>query len=69
MPGLHIRFTDDELAELRRRAEAEGTPVTRLAHDELVAGTARVVHFAQVMALGDEIAEQVAEILKKLAEL
>ncbi len=69
MPALNVRYTDDELDALRRRADAEGVPVTRLVHDVSLADTSRVVHFAQVMAAGEEVAHAHAEILKRLAEL
>lgn len=69
MPALNIRYTDDELKALRARADAEGIPVTGLVHDVSLADTSRVVHFAHVMALADDIAGEDAEILKRLAEL
>ncbi|MDX6353130.1 MAG: hypothetical protein QOF98_33 [Streptomyces sp.] len=36
MPGLNVRFTDEELAALRERAEAEGVSMQALAHDAVV---------------------------------
>jgi hypothetical protein len=36
MPGLNVRFTDEELAALRERAEAEGVSMQSLAHDAVV---------------------------------
>ena len=69
MPALNIRFSEDELAGLRQRAEAEGVPVTRLVHDAAMGDTARAVHFARVVTLSDEVARQDADILKRLADL
>lgn len=69
MPALNIRFTDDELRALQRRAEAEGTPVTRLVHDAAVGAAARAFHQAHIMALADKIAGHDADILKRLADL
>ncbi|MCZ4100334.1 hypothetical protein C8250_018470 [Streptomyces sp. So13.3] len=36
MPGLNVRFTDDELEALRERAEAESTSMQVIAHDAVV---------------------------------
>ncbi|WP_063735184.1 hypothetical protein [Streptomyces sp. RTd22] len=37
MAALNLRFTDDELNALRRRAEAEGRSVQSFAHDAVMA--------------------------------
>ncbi len=68
MPALNIRFTDAELAALHRRAEAEGRPVTRLAHDVLVQSTARASHDAIVMSAAAEVIELRRNLLKRLAD-
>jgi len=36
MPGLNVRFTEDELEALRERAESEGTSMQVIAHDAVV---------------------------------
>lgn len=36
MPGLNVRFTEEELAALRERAEAEGSSMQSIAHDAVV---------------------------------
>jgi plasmid stability protein len=36
MAGLNVRFTDEELDALRKRAEAEGASMQSLAHDAVV---------------------------------
>jgi hypothetical protein len=36
MPGLNVRFTEEELEALRARAEAEGTSMQVIAHDAVV---------------------------------
>jgi hypothetical protein len=36
MPGLNVRFTEDELELLRQRAEAEGRSMQVIAHDAVV---------------------------------
>lgn len=36
MPGLNVRFTDDELESLRERAEAEGRSMQALVHDTVL---------------------------------
>lgn len=36
MPGLNVRFTEEELEALRERAEAEGTSMQVVAHDAVV---------------------------------
>ncbi|MBM9508825.1 hypothetical protein [Actinacidiphila acididurans] len=36
MPGLNVRFTEEELEALRQRAEAEGTSMQVVAHDAVV---------------------------------
>jgi hypothetical protein len=68
MPALNIRFTDAELAALRRRAEAEGCPVTRLAHDVLVQSTTRANHDAVVMEAAAEVTSLSRDLLKRLAD-
>jgi hypothetical protein len=60
MPALNIRFTDDELAQLRERASNKGVSMLQLAHDAVVncgaqsdrdarwgAATARVIELSQ----------------------
>jgi uncharacterized protein (DUF1778 family) len=68
MRALNIRFTDEELNVLHRRAEAEGRPVTRLVHDAAMADAARVNHYERVMAVSDRMAAQSANLLKRLAD-
>jgi hypothetical protein len=68
MPALNIRFTDEELAALRSRAEAEGRPVTRLAHDVLVQSTSRAKHNALVMGAAAEVTSLSRDLLKRLAD-
>jgi hypothetical protein len=68
MPALNIRFTDAELAALRHRAEAEGRPVTRLAHDVLVQSTTRANHDAAVMEAAAEVTSLSRNLLKRLAD-
>lgn len=36
MPGLNVRFTEEELELLRERADAEGVSMQSLAHDAVV---------------------------------
>jgi hypothetical protein len=36
MPGLNVRFSDEELELLRERAEAEGRSMQVIAHDAVV---------------------------------
>ncbi|MGQ4600049.1 antitoxin Phd [Nocardia sp. R6R-6] len=36
MAGLNIRFSDDELAALRERAEAEGRSMQQFVHDAVI---------------------------------
>ncbi|HEY5832403.1 hypothetical protein [Streptomyces sp.] len=36
MPGLNVRFTEEELEALRARAEAEGTSMQAIAHEAVV---------------------------------
>lgn len=36
MPGLNVRFTEEELETLRARAEAEGSSMRSIAHDAVV---------------------------------
>lgn len=36
MPGLNVRFTEEELEALRERAEAEGASMQSLAHDAVM---------------------------------
>lgn len=36
MPGLNVRFTEEELDALRERAEAEGTSMQAIAHDAVM---------------------------------
>jgi hypothetical protein len=36
VPGLNVRFTEEELEALRQRAEAEGTSMQLIAHDAVV---------------------------------
>lgn len=68
MPALNIRFTDQELAALKRRAEAESRPVTRLAHDVLVQSTARASHDAMVMEAAAEVTSLSRDLLNRLAD-
>lgn len=68
MPALNIRFTDAELAALHRRAETEGRPVTRLAHDILVQSTARANHDAVVMGAAAEVISLSRDLLNRLAD-
>jgi uncharacterized protein (DUF1778 family) len=68
MPALNIRFTDDELAALKRRAEAEGRPVTRLVHDAAVGETARARLDSEVMAAGAHVIDLSRDLLKRLAD-
>jgi hypothetical protein len=37
VPGLNVRFTDDELRSLRERAEAEGCGMQAFVHDTVMA--------------------------------
>ena len=68
MPALNIRFTNEELAALHRRAEAEGRPVTRLAHDVLVQSTSQANHHALVMGAAAEVTSLSRDLLKGLAD-
>ncbi|GEM_PF-2101960 len=68
MPALNIRFTDTELAALRRLAEAEGRPVTRLAHDVLVQSATRANHDAVVMEAAADVISLSRDLLKRLAD-
>ncbi|RDI66197.1 plasmid mobilization protein [Nocardia pseudobrasiliensis] len=36
MAGLNVRFTEDELAALRERAEAEGVSMQSFVHDAVI---------------------------------
>jgi hypothetical protein len=36
MPGLNLRFTEEELDALRERAEAEGRSMQSIAHEAVV---------------------------------
>lgn len=36
MPGLNVRFTEEELEALRERAEAESSSMQAFAHDAVV---------------------------------
>jgi hypothetical protein len=36
MPGLNVRFSEEELELLRERAEAEGRSMQAIAHDAVV---------------------------------
>lgn len=68
MRALNIRFTDEELAALHRRADAEGRPVTRLVHDIVVQSTTRANHDAVVMGAAAEVASLSRDLLKRLAD-
>jgi hypothetical protein len=68
MPALNIRFTDAELAALHCYAEAEGRPVTRLAHDILVQSTTRANHDAVVIEAAAEVTSLSRDLLKRLAD-
>lgn len=68
MPALNIRFTDAELTALHCRAEAEGRPVTRLAHDVLVQSTARAAHDSVVMDAAARVTDLSRDLLKRLAD-
>jgi hypothetical protein len=68
MPALNVRFTEAELETLRRRAEAEGVPVTRLAHDVLIQDTARASHDALVMGAAAHVIGLSQDLLKRLAD-
>ena len=68
MPALNIRFSDDELAALHRRAETEGRPVTRLAHDVLVESTARASHDALVLDAAERVISLSGDLLRRLAD-
>jgi hypothetical protein len=67
MPALNIKFTDAELAALRRCAAAEGRPVTRLAHDILVLSTTRANHNELVMGAAAEVTSLSRDLLRRLA--
>lgn len=68
MPALNIRFSEQELETLRQRAEAEGVPVTRLAHDMLVCRAARASFDAQVMEAAAYVTDLSRDLLRRLAE-
>jgi hypothetical protein len=68
MPALNIKFTDAELAALHRRAESEGRPVTRLAHDILVQSATRANRDAVVMEAAAEVTSLSGDLLKRLAD-
>jgi hypothetical protein len=68
MRGLHIRYTDDELAALHRRAEAEGKPVTRLVHDTSLSATDRAAFDAEVMDAAAYVTGLSRDLLKRLAD-
>jgi hypothetical protein len=68
MPALNIRYSDDELAALRQRAEAEGVPVTRLVHDLSVGDTERASFDAEVMKAGAHVIDLSRDLIKRLAD-
>jgi hypothetical protein len=68
MHALNIRFTDDELDALRRRAGELGVPVTRLVHDAATGETERAGFDAEVTAAGARVIELSRDLLKRLAD-
>lgn len=68
MPALNIRFTDAELAALHRRAEAEGRPVTRFAHDVVMECTYRQQQDDAVMGASARVIALSQDLLKRLAD-
>ncbi|WP_405582117.1 hypothetical protein [Streptomyces sp. NBC_01190] len=65
MPGLTVRLTDEELAALRERAEAEGRSVQSFAYDALMAAVgARARLFEEAAA---HVLEASAELNRRLA--
>lgn len=68
MPALNIKFTDEELARLRKQAEVEDRSMVSLAHDAVVDRSReheqdRMVIEAstRVIALSEELLERLAD--------
>lgn len=68
MPALNIKFTDDELAQLRARAKDEGVSMHTLAHDTLVRCTSQAEEDRLVMETMVRIAEASRGLLDRLAD-
>lgn len=60
MPGLNVRFTEEELEALRARAEAEGRSMQSVAHDAVVR------EISERARLFDEAAARVITVSEEL---
>ncbi|GAA2453511.1 MULTISPECIES: Arc family DNA-binding protein [Streptomyces] len=60
MAGLNVRFTEEELNALRKRAEAEGRSMQAFAHDAVMAA------ISENSRLFDEAAEHVLKVSEEL---
>lgn len=65
MPGLNVRFTEEELEALRERAEAEGTSMQVVAHDAVVRAVSERSRLfedaaAHVLRVSDELNRRLA---------
>lgn len=68
MPAINVRLTDDELATIRRRADAEGRSIQTLAHDAIVTTTSQRDHKDRVQAAAAHVIAASQDLLKRLAE-
>lgn len=65
MAGLNVRFTDEELAALRERAEQEGRSMQQFAHDAVI--TAINEHSRLFNEAADHVLRVSEELNRRLA--
>ncbi|KUJ64990.1 hypothetical protein ACZ90_52535 [Streptomyces albus subsp. albus] len=65
MAGLNVRFTEEELEALRRRAEAEGRSMQSFAHDAVMVAINE--HARLFNEAADHVLKASAELNRRLA--
>lgn len=68
MPALNIRFTEEELAQLRERASTKGVSMSKLAHDTIVNCGSQSDEAARWMAAAEWVIAASPELLARLAD-
>lgn len=68
MPALNIRFTEEELAQLRERAKRAGVSMQVLAHDAVVNYADRADLDAKWMASTARVISLSQDLLARLAD-